>query len=295
MLAATVDSNFDYPQWTELVQLTDLHGDILATDYSTGYNAWSLQNIYRYTESGAAESGTVSPATSNDNAYGWLGGDQISGTTLGGTLLMGACAYSPGTGRFDKVDPVYGGSANAYDYALQNSVTKTDLTGTSFQGAATISLFYEWPSLVAADEMGRGLGSDLLAGLPPAVGMAAGVRLGPEHFGIEMRSGGVCENSPAGIRIVSFSDFARGGPTTVKNPYATPDDRERAVARAESRIGEHRYSLTANKREHFASWCATGVAISHQVIAFMAALARMVFAAAFSLLAVSLTRTALAG
>jgi hypothetical protein len=36
--------------------------------------------------------------------------------------------------------------------------------------------------------------------------------------------------------------------------------------RAASRIGERRYSLSGNDCEHFANWCATGVAISYQVV-----------------------------
>jgi Lecithin retinol acyltransferase len=115
------------------------------------------------------------------------------------------------------------------------------------------------------------------------------------HFGVEMQSGGICENSLlAGIRIVSLADFTRGRTIRVQNPDATPEERARAVKRAESRIGERRYSLTANNCEHFANWCATGVAVSHQVIAFMKALAQMVFAGAVSLLVVSLTRASLA-
>jgi uncharacterized protein YycO len=114
------------------------------------------------------------------------------------------------------------------------------------------------------------------------------------HFGVEMQGGGICENSPAGVRIVSLPDFARGDATRVRNPDATASERARAVERAASRIGERRYSLTANNCEHFANWCATGAAVSHQVIAFIAAFARMVFAAAVSLLAVSLARATLA-
>ncbi len=43
---------------------------------------------------------------------------------------MGARLYSPATGRFLQVDPVYGGSCNAYDYTCQNPVNGSDLTGT---------------------------------------------------------------------------------------------------------------------------------------------------------------------
>jgi hypothetical protein len=114
------------------------------------------------------------------------------------------------------------------------------------------------------------------------------------HFGVEMQGGGICENSPPGIRIVSLPDFARGGTTWIQNPDATTEERARAVERAAARIGERRYSLTANNCEHFANWCATGVAISHQVIAFITALAKMVLAAAVSLVTFSLARAALA-
>ena len=114
------------------------------------------------------------------------------------------------------------------------------------------------------------------------------------HYGIELPDGTVCENSPAGVRVVGFTDFARGRPTQVANPDASPDVRALAVQRAMSRVGERRYSLAGNNCEHFANWCATGVAVSHQVIAFIKTLAQMVFAAAVSLLAVSLTRASLA-
>ena len=42
---------------------------------------------------------------------------------------MGERVFNPATGRFDQTDPVSGGSANSYDYAAQNPLTNSDLTG----------------------------------------------------------------------------------------------------------------------------------------------------------------------
>ena len=62
--------------------------------------------------------------------YGWLGADQRSSDALGGAILMGQRLYLPSTGRFLSVDPVAGGSVNAYDYCNADPVNCTDLTGT---------------------------------------------------------------------------------------------------------------------------------------------------------------------
>jgi hypothetical protein len=43
---------------------------------------------------------------------------------------MGARLYNPATGRFLQVDPVFEGSANAYDYVDQDPVNASDLAGT---------------------------------------------------------------------------------------------------------------------------------------------------------------------
>ena len=101
------------------LELPDLHGDIMATASTT---ATGPTNTYIYTEFGTPETGT--PGT-----YGWLGAGETSCDALGGQLLMGARAYSSETGRFSQTDPAPGGSANAYDYALQNPFTNSDPNG----------------------------------------------------------------------------------------------------------------------------------------------------------------------
>jgi uncharacterized protein YycO len=84
------------------------------------------------------------------------------------------------------------------------------------------------------------------------------------HYGIELPDGTMCENSPPGVRIVEYAHFTRGCPTRVTNPGASSAEGNLAVQRAISRVGERRYSLSGNNCEHFASWCATGVAISQR-------------------------------
>ncbi|MCW2599499.1 MAG: sugar-binding protein [Frankiales bacterium] len=56
-------------------------------------------------------------------------GKQRSGDALGGVVLMGVRLYSPVLGRFLQVDPIPGGSANAYDYINADPINNFDLDG----------------------------------------------------------------------------------------------------------------------------------------------------------------------
>lgn len=67
------------------------------------------------------------------------------------------------------------------------------------------------------------------------------------------------------MRVVSFGDFARDRTTRVVSRGMSPAGRGQAVERAISRVGERRYSFGGWNCEHFASWCATGVAYSQQI------------------------------
>lgn len=108
---------------TSAIQLTNLHGDVVATVMASGNG---LASTVDYTEYGQPRS-TASAGT--NPRYGWLGAHQRSADSLGGTILMGVRLYVPSTGRFLQVDPVVGGSCNAYDYTCADSINKFDLDG----------------------------------------------------------------------------------------------------------------------------------------------------------------------
>jgi RHS repeat-associated protein len=119
--------------------LTDLHGDVIATVNPAADTAPAA--TYTYTEFGAVESTSTNPGE-----YGYLGGAQISSAALGGNQLMGARSYSTALGRFDRTDPISGGSANNYDYTDQNPLTNEDLTGRNSVNVGcssrTVQVFY---------------------------------------------------------------------------------------------------------------------------------------------------------
>ncbi|MFE9455728.1 DNRLRE domain-containing protein [Streptomyces californicus] len=102
------------------LQLVTVHGDVAL---QLPLDAAEAPVAMDYDEYGLPR------ATSAQGRYGWLGGAQRSGETVTGLTLMGVRLYNPETGRFLSVDPVYGGSANAYEYAMGDPVNGFDLDG----------------------------------------------------------------------------------------------------------------------------------------------------------------------
>lgn len=107
--------------------LTTLHGDAGQTISLT--NPTTIDTTTAVGISETDEFGNPKPSTSTGR-YNWLGAQQRSTETVGNSLvLMGVRLYSAASGRFLTVDPVLGGSANAYDYSEQDPLNKFDLDG----------------------------------------------------------------------------------------------------------------------------------------------------------------------
>lgn len=105
------------------LQLTNLHGDVVATA-ALSPAVTELKGTFRYDEFGVPMGG--SPAR-----FGWLGGKQRRTELSSGVIQMGARSYVPQLGRFLTPDPIFGGSANPYDYANQDPINNFDLAGTT--------------------------------------------------------------------------------------------------------------------------------------------------------------------
>ncbi|WP_260848444.1 DNRLRE domain-containing protein [Streptomyces sp. SLBN-118] len=103
-----------------VLQLTDIHGDVTV---QLPLDPTEAPMALAYDEYGNPAADTAA------TRYGWLGSKQRSAETVTGATLMGVRLYDQGTGRFLSVDPVYGGSANSYDYGHADPVNNFDLDG----------------------------------------------------------------------------------------------------------------------------------------------------------------------
>lgn len=105
-----------------VLQLSNMHGDIVATA-SLSMSAAEPEARFDYDEFGV-------PKQTGSPHYGWLGGKGRRTEFASGVIQMGARSYVPAIGRFISVDPIRGGSANAYDYTNADPVNGFDLAGT---------------------------------------------------------------------------------------------------------------------------------------------------------------------
>jgi RHS repeat-associated protein len=70
------------------------------------------------------------PTDAGGGRFGWLGAKERRAVfSDSGIISMGVRTYAPALGRFTSPDPVPGGSANAYDYANQDPINNSDLSG----------------------------------------------------------------------------------------------------------------------------------------------------------------------
>jgi RHS repeat-associated protein len=124
---------------TPVLQLTNLHGDIIATAYKSE-TATALASKADTSEFGV-------PTTSLPPKYSWLGTLELPTELPSGVIAMGARSYVPQLGRFLQPDPIPGGSANAYTYTYGNPVNSVDPSGEytataeewSYNGSARIA------------------------------------------------------------------------------------------------------------------------------------------------------------
>ncbi|GAA3311495.1 hypothetical protein GCM10020295_81290 [Streptomyces cinereospinus] len=143
------DSDSDNPRWIiedttsgDLTRNVDsASGDLAATTTRTGGTVLQLTNIHGDVALQLPLDTSKAPVALDSDEYGnprpeqattrynWLGATQRSTETLTGLTLMGARLYNAATGRFLTIDPVYGGSANAYEYALADPRNNYDLDG----------------------------------------------------------------------------------------------------------------------------------------------------------------------
>lgn len=110
------------------LQLTSLHGDIVATA-GLDPETTKLLTTFESDEFG-------NPKGSVPAKYSWLGGKGRRTELASGVVQMGVRSYVPAMGRFTSVDPVPGGSANSYEYGAGDPVNNLDLTGESYYAKA---------------------------------------------------------------------------------------------------------------------------------------------------------------
>ncbi len=116
-----------------ILQLTNLHGDIVATAQDSETATGLASTIKEASDYGV-------PATETPPKYSWLGSHEIATELPSGITQMGARSYVPQLGRFLQTDPRPGGSANAYAYVFGDPINSNDLTGESATGPSAWAL-----------------------------------------------------------------------------------------------------------------------------------------------------------
>jgi RHS repeat-associated protein len=127
---------------TPVLQLSNLHGDIIATAYLSE-TAKGLASKADTTEYGV-------PTINLPPKYAWLGASQLPTELSSGVVAMGARTYVPEIGRFLQPDPVPGGSANAYAYTYGDPLNTSDPSGAYTIGGPSAALINTTAQIAAA-------------------------------------------------------------------------------------------------------------------------------------------------
>jgi RHS repeat-associated protein len=164
---------------TPVLQLTNLHGDIIATA-SANETETKLLSSADTSEFGV-------PTTSLPPKYSWLGADEIPTELPSGVLDMGARSYVPQLGRFLQPDPIPGGSANAYTYTFGDPINTSDPSGerTAHVAAWLIESANEHGQEIIAREVARETLEREEAERRAAEAAAAAAAAGPQYEGEE--------------------------------------------------------------------------------------------------------------
>ncbi|HEY5342928.1 MAG TPA: RHS repeat-associated core domain-containing protein, partial [Solirubrobacteraceae bacterium] len=166
---------------TPVLQLTNLHGDIIATAYLSE-TATALASSADTSEYGV-------PTTSLPPKYSWLGANEIPTELPSGVLDMGARSYVPQLGRFLQPDPKPGGSASAYSYTFGDPVNASDPSGEYTVGGPSQALIngtQEQASNAAAEQAAINAAARAEAERKAAEAAAAAVAAaGPQYEGEE--------------------------------------------------------------------------------------------------------------